>query len=159
ILAPGTIVRELSAACERNGLVKEDGRSSVFATIKSGIKRAQNDPLPLLPDRPQQSAAEANSNTKASDFWAEPEPLVSKVDPQPCPVEALPPTVREAVEEACSVIQAPVPLIAGCALSAMSTVIQALVDVERMNGLTGPVSLYLLTLAMSGDRKSTADKH
>ena len=39
----------------------------------------------------------------------------------------------------------------------MSAAMQSLADVERMNGLRGPVGLYLLTIAMSGDRKSTAD--
>ncbi|MGA7325069.1 MAG: DUF3987 domain-containing protein [Rhodomicrobium sp.] len=157
VLPKGEIERQLIAACEKNGLLKEDGRASVFATIRSGFTRAKNDPLPVLPDRPY-PAPEAKLSAPAKGSWNQPEPLASKVEPQPYPVDALPVPVREAVEEAQSIIMAPVALVSGCVLSAMATAIQGLVDVERMNGLIGPVSLFLLTLAMSGDRKSTADK-
>jgi putative DNA primase/helicase len=49
--------------------------------------------------------------------------------------------------------------IAGnCALSSLSIAGQALADVKRMPGLTGPICLFLLAVAESGDRKSTCDK-
>ena len=44
------------------------------------------------------------------------------------------------------------------ALGALSLTGQAYVDVKRAEGLTGPTSLFLLTIADSGERKSTCDK-
>jgi putative DNA primase/helicase len=53
--------------------------------------------------------------------------------------------------------KAPVPLVASSALAAVSLAIQAHVDAERAEMLTGPTSLFLLTIADSGERKSTCD--
>jgi len=39
------------AACEANGLRREDGRLAVLATLHSGIARAKGDALPILKDR------------------------------------------------------------------------------------------------------------
>jgi hypothetical protein len=38
-------------ACKQNGLLADDGRHSVEETISSGLRAAQNDPLPELKDR------------------------------------------------------------------------------------------------------------
>jgi len=89
--------------------------------------------------------------------WPAPEPLLSKVEPLPYPCDALPDVLRGAVEEVQAFVQAPLPLVAGCALSALSVAIQAHHDVKRAERLTGPSSLFLLTIAESGERKSTAD--
>jgi len=51
IIARKEAADEILAACEQNGLIKEDGRASVVATIRSGLHSARNDPLPALPDR------------------------------------------------------------------------------------------------------------
>src|SRR5262249_20269684 len=146
ILVPGTIMRELSDACERNGLVKEDGRSSVFATIKSGIKRAQNDPLPLLPDRPYPGGAEEQTSTEVNASWKKPEPLVSKIEPEPYPIDALPDGIRAAVEEVHDYVMAPLAMVATSALTAVSIAAQAHIDVRRDEVLVGPVSLFALAL-------------
>jgi hypothetical protein len=39
-------------ACKQNGLLVDDGRHGVLATISSGLRPAQKDPLPELKDRP-----------------------------------------------------------------------------------------------------------
>ncbi|MFZ5620687.1 MAG: YfjI family protein [Pseudomonadota bacterium] len=90
-------------------------------------------------------------------LWPEPQPLVAKVDPEPYPLDALPDTIRAAVAEAQGFTKAPVPLVASCALAALSLAIQAHADAKRAEKLTGPVSLFLLTIADSGERKSTCD--
>lgn len=89
--------------------------------------------------------------------WPEPQPLAAKVDPEPYPVDALPDTIRAAVEEVQGFTKAPVPLVASSALAALSLAIQAHADAKRAEKLTGPVSLFLLTIADSGERKSTCD--
>jgi hypothetical protein len=38
-------------ACEHNGLVAEDGRAAVLATVASGLARAAHDTLPVLEGR------------------------------------------------------------------------------------------------------------
>jgi len=89
--------------------------------------------------------------------WPEPQPLTTSVEPMEYPAESLPPCIRAAVDEVCGFVQAPLPLIASSAIAALSLSIQALVDVERAGRLAGPVSQFLLTIAESGERKSTAD--
>jgi putative DNA primase/helicase len=89
--------------------------------------------------------------------WREPEPLVAAALPDPYPLDALPGTIRGAVEEVQAFIQAPVPLVASCALTAVSLSCQAHIDVERANGLAGPTSLFLLVVAESGERKTACD--
>ena len=56
IVPKDMIVNAIMDACEANGLMKEDGRRSVEATIQSGFHAARNDPLPDLEDRPQSGA-------------------------------------------------------------------------------------------------------
>lgn len=89
--------------------------------------------------------------------WPEPFPLSEEINAQPYPLDALPNTVRNAVEEVAAFTKAPTPLVASAALAALSLAIQAHVDVKRTEGLISPVSLYLLTIADSGERKSTCD--
>jgi putative DNA primase/helicase len=96
-------------------------------------------------------------NAPAGEPWPEPQPLAAKVDPEPYPVDALPDTIRAAVEEVQGFTKAPVPLVASSALAALSLAIQAHADAKRADKLAGPVSLFLLTIADSGERKSTCD--
>jgi Protein of unknown function (DUF3987) len=93
------------------------------------------------------------------DDWPDPQPLIPPLgDPAPYPLDALSPTLQDAVFEYSLYGQQPVSIAAASALSAASLAAQALVDVVRDNGLRGPVSLYLLLMALSGERKTSADK-
>lgn len=89
--------------------------------------------------------------------WPDPQPLIAKSPPEAYPVEALPADIHAAVQEVHDFVKAPLPLVASSALGALSLAGQAYVDVERSSKLTGPVSLFLLTIADSGERKSTCD--
>ncbi len=51
LLPAAVIEKDAIAACEANGLLREDGRLAVLATLHSGIARAKNDELPALVDR------------------------------------------------------------------------------------------------------------
>ena len=90
--------------------------------------------------------------------WPDPLPLTPKIEPEPYPLDALPDVAQKAVREVLSFTKAPVPLVASSALAALSLAVQAHADVKRAEKLTGPVSLFLLTIADSGERKSTCDK-
>ena len=89
--------------------------------------------------------------------WPEPQTLTAMVVPGPYPLDALPPTILAAVEEVQGFTKAPIPLIASSALGAISLAIQSPADMKRAEGLSGPVGLFLLTIAESGERKSTCD--
>lgn len=100
-------------------------------------------PLPIIKDQPE--------------GWLDPSPIESKIIPEPYPLDALPDTIRLAVEEVLGFVKAPTPLVVSAALSALSMAIQSHADVMRAEKLTGPTSLFLLTIAESGERKSTCD--
>ena len=85
-----------------------------------------------------------------------PHPLVGDIAPgEPYPVQALGPlqTVVEAVQ---GMTQAPVAIPAQSALSVASLAVQGFADVETLGGVR-PVSLFTLTIAKSGERKSACD--
>jgi putative DNA primase/helicase len=94
---------------------------------------------------------------KPSQEWPEPQSLTTQVEPEPYPVEALPPILRAAVEEVQGFVKAPVAMVASSAIGAVSLVIQAYKDIKRAERLTGPVGVFLLTIGDSGERKSTCD--
>lgn len=96
-------------------------------------------------------------DASVGELWPEPLPLAAKVEPEPYPLDALPDAIRAAVDEVQGFTKAPVPLVASSALAALSLAIQAHADAKRAEKLTGPVSLFLLTIADSGERKSTCD--
>ncbi|MDH4555722.1 DUF3987 domain-containing protein [Pseudomonas sp. BN417] len=73
--------------------------------------------------------------------------------PQRIPGELL----RRAVDEVENNIQAPKSLILFGALTAISVATQGVFDVQKPNGQVVPVSLMLLSIADSGERKSTVE--
>ena len=86
----------------------------------------------------------------------EPEPLIRKIpEGQTYPVEALGP-LRDAVEAVQGMTQAPMAIPAASALSIASLAVQGFADVETLGG-SRPTSLYCLTIAKSGERKSSCD--
>lgn len=89
--------------------------------------------------------------------WVEPQPLSVKLLAAPYPIDSLPDRVRLAVNEVVAFVKAPTALVASSALASLSLAIQAHVDVARAEQLTGPCGLFLLTVADSGERKSTCD--
>jgi len=85
-----------------------------------------------------------------------PQPLLREIPPgQPYPVEALGP-LRAAVEAVQGMTQAPVAIPAQSALAVASLAVQGFANVETLGG-DRPLSLYALTIARSGERKSTCD--
>lgn len=114
--------------------------------------------MTALPFNAAAVARMARDRADGGDDWSDPKPLVDpRSEPLPYPLAALPPMLRGAVEEFVVHGQQPIPIVAGAALGAASLATQGLVDVERDGMLRGPVSLFLLTIAQSGERKTTAD--
>lgn len=102
-------------------------------------------------------AGPANDEPEAQEEWPEPMPLVKHYLPEEYPLDSLPDTIRAAVEEVAGFVKAPIPLIASSALAALSLACQAHADIKRAEKLHGPISLYMLAIADSGERKTTCD--
>ena len=79
-------------------------------------------------------------------------------EPRPFPVAALGTIMEEAVIEFHGYGKQPLSMIAGSALATASLACQGLSDVGRDSQNIGPISLSVLTIAESGERKSSLDK-
>ena len=85
-----------------------------------------------------------------------PQPLVREIAPGAAyPVHALGP-LRDAVQSVQGATQAPVAIPAQSALAVASLAVQGFANVETLGGAR-PLSLYALTIARSGERKSACD--
>jgi hypothetical protein len=85
-----------------------------------------------------------------------PQPLLREIPPGAAyPVEALGP-LRHAVEAVRGMTQAPIAIPAQSALAVASLAVVAHADIETLGG-PRPVALYALTIAQSGERKSSCD--
>lgn len=105
------------------------------------------------------SRAAVRREVSSASSWGEPLPLQSpSVKARAYPLEHLPKVVRNAVVDMEAVIQAPMPLIAASVLASINLAVQPHADIKMDDGRRLPASLFLLTVAQSGDRKSTCDK-
>jgi hypothetical protein len=84
-------------------------------------------------------------------------PLRRHNQPKDYPVERLPGIIGQAVREVVDHSQAPVALVVASALSAVSAVVQTQHSISRNATLNGPASLFFLTVAESGERKTSVD--
>lgn len=99
-----------------------------------------------------------NPDAAPATEWADPLPLAGvSHEPESYPLNALPEGIRSAVADVHATTQAPVPMVATSALTALSLAGQAHINVARNPHLTGPVALFAMVVADSGERKSTVD--
>ena len=141
---------KMAARYRGKGLDYREAESLIYSA-------ASNCTPPMKQSEALQCLRSAYGRYEAGDLWQEPQPLVESVEPLPYPVDALPKVILNAVVEVQQFTKAPLELVASSALGALSTVGQSHIDVVRSSRLKGPVSLYLLTIADSGERKSTVD--
>src|SRR6185295_11879932 len=76
---------------------------------------------------------------------------------EPYPVQALGPILSRAAAAIARKVQVPDAIAAQAVLAAAALAAQAHADVLLPFGQSRPLSLYLVTIAGSGDRKSSAD--
>jgi len=123
-----------------------------------GPREARSAPLESVPQPFRSSAPKGDESASGADSgWPEPQSLTAKIEPEPYPADALPDTIRAAVQEVAGFAQAPFALVASSALGALSLACQARADVRRADRLQGPSGLSMLTIAESGERKTTCD--
>lgn len=104
-----------------------------------------------------QGISGAEVNTSKESVWESPTPILEDFQHEPYPKEYLPPIIKDAVDEVAAFVQSPYSMLASSAISAISLACQALFDVQRSEKLKGPCSSYFLTIAESGERKSTGE--
>ncbi len=96
-----------------------------------------------------------NAGPAASDG---PIPLFPPLPPaERFPIEALGPVLSRAAQAIARKVQVPEAIAGQSVLAAAALAAQAHADVMLPYGQTRPLSLFLVTIAASGDRKSTAD--
>lgn len=114
--------------------------------------------------RPKMANTESNINNTVIDSkiegkdWLEPIPFSSvSNESTPYPIQALPGILQTTVSEYQKYGQQPMALVACGALANVSLACQALADVARDDYLISPVSVYFISMASSGERKSSSD--
>lgn len=85
-------------------------------------------------------------------------PPFGGIHPNEIPTDNLPPLIKEAIEEVSRNIQSPQPMIVSSIYAAISAACQNGCIVSHPQGFTSPVSLYFITLADSGERKTQTDR-
>ncbi|SOC56486.1 Protein of unknown function [Chromohalobacter canadensis] len=86
-----------------------------------------------------------------------PIPLAQREQPPEFPIEALGPVLGEAAERLAYHVQTPPGMAGQSVLAAAALAVQGQVDVARGSIGRGPVSLFCMTVAGSGERKSSLD--
>jgi len=140
---------KLLSASEKCGLNFEEASATIESGMQSGIAKVS----PI-------GSSETNgfSLRQSSEITDEgPQPLVRETPKgQPYPVDALGP-LKRVVEAVHDKTQAPIAIAAQSALSVASLAVQGFADVQTLGGYA-PCSLFCLTIAQSGERKSGCDK-
>jgi putative DNA primase/helicase len=92
--------------------------------------------------------------------WLAPEPLTESSLSAPYPMDVLPDLIQKAIHEVVDVVKCPPALAACSALSVMAVAGQGVANIQPHKGLKpSPLSLFILSVGESGERKTTADKH
>lgn len=90
--------------------------------------------------------------------WDAPEPLTQQSHAAPYPMDALPGIIGGAIREVVEIVKCPAALAANSALSVLATACQGMANVQPHLGLKpSPLSLFMLVIGASGERKTTAD--
>lgn len=156
LLSAEDVRSALHAAAMRNGSTQEDGDVATHCTIESGLKAA---PVREVPSG-ETNAITVGNRTSCTNFDPDepPRPLTRQaVEAEPFPLDALGPVLANAAEAIQSRVRAHISICASSVLAAVNYAVQGHADVELPNGQTRPVSLYFVSIAESGDRKSSTD--
>jgi hypothetical protein len=146
-------VRDYAWRLARKGLEADEIR----AVLVPMIEKAERGPerLAAMIHGGELAGIVESAVRKASQ--AEPVPLLNPLPPAAAyPVEALGPILGPAAEAIAEIVQVPLSLAGNSVLAAAALAAQPIANVQTQGG-DRPLSLYVLTVAESGARKSTAD--
>lgn len=112
----------------------------------------------ILETRLQRAAADLDADIKRNSWPPlNPLPQAKNISAEAFPLHALGEIMGAAAQAIVTDVQAPDALVAGSVLAAASLAAQPLANVKLPHGQCCPLSLYIVTSAQSGDRKSAAD--
>ncbi|HNC03379.1 MAG TPA: DUF3987 domain-containing protein [Agitococcus sp.] len=158
------IPKGLESVKDFNDLHQQHGLEAVKKMIneaiqtKKAVPPSQDGTAPLNDDLARESIDDVgNGGDGQGDEWQEPEPIIAPQEMADYPIEHLPEPLRLLVLEIVDYLQCPIAMAANAVLAALSLSIQGLVNVARDNELIGAVSLFLMVIAESGERKSACD--
>lgn len=136
----------------------ESGDAADWVAQQTEINADAIRALPVIDTCPQLVSGTSATSVMSAGNDAAPLPLFREIEGElSYPVAALGPLLAGATRSISDALQCPVELAANSVLSAASLLVQGQVDV-CVDGRRTPVSLYLMTVANSGERKTTADK-
>lgn len=169
-LAAGGQVDEAHAMRALLSAALDAGLSEAEATktINSGLAAGRSNPRsPAQTMEPGGGGRHHQDDHTGQETGADPDDIeeppelfwIPKTKPAAFPMIALPSILADAVIERHQYGGEPLSLIATSAISAASLVCQALADVARDSCLGGPLGLFLLVIADSGERKTAVDRH
>ncbi len=125
---------------------------------EKAVPPSQDGTAPLDSDLASESIDDGGDGGEGQgDEWQEPDPIISVQESTDYPLERLPEPLRLLVVEIVDYLQCPVAMAANAVLAALSLSIQGLINIARDNELIGAVSLFLMVIAESGERKSACD--
>jgi hypothetical protein len=141
LVAGGELSREsaeqIKDAAAEAGLDTDE----IEKTFASGFNAGMQSPATADDKKSGPVASVAVADVTEKNEWSEPQPLTPKIEAKDYPVDALPETIRAAVNEVTGFVKAPVAMVASSALGAVSLALQAHIDVERASGLKSPAGL------------------
>jgi hypothetical protein len=147
------IADELWRASVANGLVTEDGADRVQATLASGLTAGMQKPAEDLRERQN-----ATGGKEGTSRLYDPLPLARSLPPaDPYPVDALGADMAAAARAFQAKTQAPIAICANAVLAVACLAAQAHADIELPTDEVKPISLFLVTIARSGERKTSND--
>jgi hypothetical protein len=152
---------EVRGALLRAGQAAGLKPGEIEATLSSAWRAADGRQIPESPPRPLQSRKAANDEQPrppAGNVDLRPLPLAAPAPLPRYPLEALGPLLGEAAARLAWHVQAPEGMAGQSVLAAAALAVQGHVDVARGLIGTGPTSLFCITVAESGERKSTMDR-
>ena len=129
---------------------KEDANSA----LQSGQLETWLKSLIEIPEKYQKT-----EEAFKTEEWQSPISLVrEQEESQPYPIDDLGPIIGEAAKEFQNYGKQPLSMVGSSALATASLCCQGLADVSRDSQNTSPISLYFLSIAESGERKTSTDK-
>ncbi len=129
-----------------------------IATLFKAAKDNGWRPSRFTAEGPPDWTTEPENQTADKQSFSDPLPLSrEETAPEPYPVHALGEVLGEAAQSIHRIAKLPVAIAAQSVLSAANLMTQGLANVA-IDGRTIPLSLFLLAIALSGERKSEADR-
>jgi hypothetical protein len=114
---------------------------------------APEHPIAWAMENSDKSATGGTAKTKEP-----PRPLRREIPPsEPFPVEAMGELMAKAAEAIHDRVQAPIAICVQSVLAVANQAVQGFANIELPTGAIRPISVFLTTIAESGERKTTAD--